>query len=46
MKLLLRPVVRTWQCFACDTWNDDATTECMVCPYDRYGFDTTQEAGR
>ena len=35
-----------WQCFACDTWNEDAATECMVCGHDRYGFDTTQEAGR
>ena len=28
-----------WQCFACDTWNEDAATECMVCPYDRFGLD-------
>ena len=35
-----------WQCFACDTWNESSTTECVVCEFDRHGFDTTQEAGR
>lgn len=35
-----------WQCFACDTYNEASVTACMVCEFDRYGFDTTQEAGR
>lgn len=35
-----------WRCFACDTWNESSTTACMVCEFDRHGFDTTQEAGR
>lgn len=35
-----------WRCFACDTWNESSATECVVCGFDRYGFDATQEAGR
>lgn len=36
MSLILL-VVRTWQCFACSTWNADQQNVCDVCEYDRRG---------
>ena len=39
MSLILL-VVRTWQCFACSTWNADQQNVCDVCEYDRAGRDT------
>ncbi|MFJ9558388.1 hypothetical protein ACIRPH_31660 [Nocardiopsis sp. NPDC101807] len=33
MTYLLRiaATVATWRCGACQTWNDDSDTHCMVC---------------
>ncbi|GAA1454226.1 hypothetical protein [Nocardiopsis tropica] len=38
--LRLLATVATWQCFACDTWNDGGL--CTVCEYDPYGNPPSQ----